>query len=66
MYAHTYAHTYAIHTHTPQQHIYMHTERTQFAHTQTHTDTDNTHICSTQNNTLVHTVIHTYSFDFIV
>ena len=48
MYAHTYAHTYTIHTHTPAQiYIYaqthkqnnMHTERTQNAYTQ---DTENT------------------------
>ena len=40
----------------------MHTERTQYAHTQ---DTEN-NAQRTQNNTLVHTNTHKYSFDFIV
>ena len=43
----------------------MHTICTQFAHTQTQNTTQRTQNTA-QNNTLVRTVIHIYSFDFIV
>ena len=53
-----YAHNMHTHKHTYMQHTEQRTENNQ--------DTENTCTTSTQNNTLVRTVIHIHSFDFIV